>query len=105
MFSETKITEIYCMTDDFCKEIAQFQEKYMVEDKDIEYSAVNGQFAHFPIVFHFRYIGIREVHGIAYLSVGAMQRYNANFLTAIRLWRTVFLPIKTACNYIAAEQF
>ena len=36
MFSETKITEIYCMTDDFCKEIAQFQEKYMVEDKDIE---------------------------------------------------------------------
>ena len=32
MFSETKITEIYCMTDDFCKEIAQFQEKY------IEYS-------------------------------------------------------------------
>ena len=33
MFSETKITEIYCMTDDFCKEIAQFQEKYMVEDK------------------------------------------------------------------------
>ena len=23
------------MTDDFCKEIAQFQEKYMVEDKDI----------------------------------------------------------------------
>jgi len=26
------------MTDDFCKEIAQFQEKYMVEDKDIEYS-------------------------------------------------------------------
>ena len=35
MFSETKITEIYCMTDDFCKEIAQFQEKYMVEDKVI----------------------------------------------------------------------
>lgn len=25
------------MADDFCKEIAQFQEKYMVEDKDIEY--------------------------------------------------------------------
>ena len=38
MFSETKVTEIYCMTDDFCKEIAQFQEKYMVEDKDIENS-------------------------------------------------------------------
>lgn len=35
MFSETKITEIYCMTDDFCKEIAQFQEKYMVEDTSV----------------------------------------------------------------------
>lgn len=38
MFSETKVTEIYCMTNDFCKEIAQFQEKYMVEDKDIDNS-------------------------------------------------------------------
>ena len=38
MFSETKITEIYCMADDFCKEFAKTQEKYMVEDKDIEYS-------------------------------------------------------------------
>ena len=38
MFSETKVTEIYRIADDFCKEIAQFQEKYMVEDKDIEYS-------------------------------------------------------------------
>ena len=37
MFSETKITEIYCMTDDFCKEIAQFQEKYMVEDKHLNH--------------------------------------------------------------------
>lgn len=38
MFSETKVTEIYCMADDFCKEIAQFQKKYMVEDKDIDNS-------------------------------------------------------------------
>ena len=34
MFSEDKITEIYCMADDFCKEFAKTQEKYMVEDKD-----------------------------------------------------------------------
>ena len=33
MFSETKVTEIYRIADDFCKEIAQFQEKYMVEDR------------------------------------------------------------------------
>ena len=32
MFSEAKVTEIYCMTDDFCKEFALQQEKYMVED-------------------------------------------------------------------------
>lgn len=33
MFSEFKVAEIYCMTDDFCKEFALQQEKYMVEDK------------------------------------------------------------------------
>ncbi len=38
IFSETKVTEIYRMADDFCKEIAQFRGKYMFEDKDIEYS-------------------------------------------------------------------
>ena len=34
MFSESKVTEIYCMADDFCKEFALQQEKYMVEDKN-----------------------------------------------------------------------
>lgn len=33
MFSEAKVTEIYCMADDFCKEFAKVQEKYMVEDR------------------------------------------------------------------------
>ena len=33
MFPESKITEIYCMADDFCKEFALQQEKYMIEDK------------------------------------------------------------------------
>ena len=31
MFSEAKVTEIYPMADDFCKEFAKVQEKYMVE--------------------------------------------------------------------------
>ena len=34
MFSEAKVTEIYCMADDFCKEFAKTQEKYMVKDKN-----------------------------------------------------------------------
>ena len=34
MFSEAKVTEIYCMADDFCKEFAKIQEKYMVDDKN-----------------------------------------------------------------------
>ena len=34
MFSEAKVTEIYCMANDFCKEFAKVQEKYMVEDKN-----------------------------------------------------------------------
>ena len=31
MFPESKVTEIYCMADDFCKEFALQQEKYMIE--------------------------------------------------------------------------
>ena len=34
MFSEVKVTEIYCMADDFCKEFAKVQGKYMVENKN-----------------------------------------------------------------------
>ena len=33
MFSGSKVTEIYCLADDFCKEFAVQQEKYMIEDK------------------------------------------------------------------------
>ena len=31
MFSEAKVTEIYFMTDDFCKEFAKVQEEYIRE--------------------------------------------------------------------------
>ena len=34
MFSEAKVTEIYCLADDFCKEFALRQKKYMLEDKN-----------------------------------------------------------------------
>ena len=37
MFSESKVTEIYCMADDFCKEFVLQQEKYMIEDKKIRH--------------------------------------------------------------------
>ncbi len=65
----------------------------------------NGQLVRFPVVFHFRYIGTREIHGITYLPVGTMQRHDAYLMTEVRLWRTVFLPIKTTCGNIAAKQF
>ncbi len=32
MFSESKVAEIYCMADDFCKKFTLQQEKYMIED-------------------------------------------------------------------------
>lgn len=38
MFTESKITEIYCMADDFCKKFALQQEKYMIEDKKTKYA-------------------------------------------------------------------
>ena len=37
MFPESKVTEIYCMADDFCKEFVLQQEKYMIEDKKIRH--------------------------------------------------------------------
>ena len=37
MLSEAKVTEIYCMADDFCKEFALQQEKFMVEDKSYKH--------------------------------------------------------------------
>ncbi len=32
MFSKAKVTEIYCIANDFCKEFAKVQEKYIVKD-------------------------------------------------------------------------
>ena len=29
MFSEAKVTEIYCLADDFCKDFEKYQEKHM----------------------------------------------------------------------------
>lgn len=37
MFSESKVTEIYCMADDFCNEFSLQQEKYMVDDKEYKH--------------------------------------------------------------------
>ena len=33
MFSTSKVTEIYCMADDFCKDFTLQQEKYMIVDR------------------------------------------------------------------------
>ena len=41
MFPESKVTEIYCMADDFCKEFTLQQEKYMIKDmKTMMFSAL-----------------------------------------------------------------
>mgnify|MGYP001128015415 CR=1 FL=1 len=37
MFLESKITEIYSLADDFCKEFILQQEKYTIEDKKIKH--------------------------------------------------------------------
>lgn len=33
MFSESTVTEIYCLSDDFCKKFVLQQEKHMIKDK------------------------------------------------------------------------
>ncbi len=35
MFSESKVTEIYCMTDDFCKEFVLQQEINLIIDRQL----------------------------------------------------------------------
>lgn len=37
MLSEVKVTKIYCMADNFCKEFVIQQEKYMIEDTSYSY--------------------------------------------------------------------
>lgn len=34
MFTEPKITEFYCMTDDFCRNLHFSRKKYIVEEKN-----------------------------------------------------------------------
>ena len=63
------------------------------------------QFPHFPIIFHFRHVGVREMHGVADLAIGTVQWCNANLLTEISLRRTVSPPVKTSGSYITAKQF
>ena len=63
------------------------------------------QFPHLPIIFHFRHVGVREMHGVADLAIGTVQWCNANLLTEISLRRTVSPPVKTSGSYITAKQF
>lgn len=63
------------------------------------------QFSHFPIIFHFRHVGVREMHGVTDLAIGTVQWCNANLLTEISLRRTVSPPVKTSGSYITAKQF
>ena len=37
MFSESKVTEIHCLSDNFCKKFVLYQEKYMIKDKKKRY--------------------------------------------------------------------
>lgn len=37
MFPKAKVTEIYCMADDFCKEFTLQQKRYMLENNKYKY--------------------------------------------------------------------
>lgn len=45
MFSEAKVTEIYCLADDFCKEFAKYQEKHMFSTSSKEAIAQANSYA------------------------------------------------------------
>lgn len=57
MLSEAKVTEIYCMADDFCREFIWVQGKYMVKDRNhkrrnkprtMQFMATSAFFNQFP---------------------------------------------------------
>lgn len=53
MFPEPKVTEIYYMADDFCKEFALQQKKYMIEDKKTRHrNKPNPEIMVILILFH-----------------------------------------------------
>ena len=37
MFSEAKVSEIYCLADDFCKEFARHQENYILKNTNVKH--------------------------------------------------------------------
>lgn len=45
------------------------------------------------------------MNGIAYLPVRAMQWCNTNFPTEVKLRRSIFPPVETTCDNIAAKSF
>ena len=64
---------------------------------------INRKFVHFPIILHFRCIGIGEIDGVADLSVGTMERCNTYFPAKIKVRCAVFSPVKAVCKDVPAK--
>ena len=63
MFSEAKVTEIYCLADDFCKEFAKYQENHMLptfhksgKHRNKPNRMSDAEIMLIMILFHFRWI-------------------------------------------------
>ena len=65
---------------------------------------VNGEFVHFPIVCEFRHwvTRVREMDGIANLSIGDMERSDAKVSAEIALGGEVFAPVETLTEDVLA---
>lgn len=95
MFSEAKVTEIYCMADDFCKEFVLQQEKFMVEDKSCKHRnkpnrMSNAEIMAIPILF----VSIRP-------STGAKPLYT--LIAAVPIHLIVVVAIVLLNLYVATS--
>ena len=54
MFFEAKVTKIYCLADDFCKEFAKHQEYYMLKEvkKDLKHHNKSNRMSDAEITYH-----------------------------------------------------
>ena len=41
MFLESKVTEIYCMADDFCKEFTKKKKKFLIQVSQVQLAGFN----------------------------------------------------------------
>lgn len=79
MFPESKITEIYCMVDDFCKEFALQQKIHMIKDKKTKHRNK-------PNLVKFIYGRLKNIAQVEHSRHRTFDYFMVNLLSAIAVY-------------------